>query len=79
MIAINRNGDITMYEVRYRPMMTFEGRIGTETMNATELGTNLSALEEYVDYAISVRAYTNEGPGPYSNEMVVMTPQDGKK
>ncbi len=50
----------------------------TQTMNVTERSANLTNLEEFVDYNISVRAYTSEGAGPYSEEITVMTPEDSK-
>ncbi len=69
---------ITMYEVLYQPLETFDGNITTQTMNVTERSANLTGLEEFVNYTISVRAYTSEGVGPYSEEMTVMTPEDSK-
>ncbi len=75
---IDQNGIITMYEVLYQPLDTFDGNITTQTMNVTERSAHLTDLEEFVDYNISVRAYTSEGAGPYSEEMTVMTPEDSK-
>ncbi len=77
-LEINQNGIITMYEVLYQPLETFNGNITTQTMNVTERSANLTDLEEFVNYTISVRAYTSEGEGPYSEEMIVMTPEDSK-
>ncbi len=67
-----------MYEVFYQPLETFDGAITTQTMNVNERSTDLPDLEEFVNYTISVRAYTSEGAGPYSEEMTVMTPEDSK-
>ena len=75
---IHQNGIITMYEVLYQPLETFDGSIMTQTMNVTEMSANLSDLEEFVNYTISVRAYTRVGAGNYSEGMTVMTPEDGK-
>ena len=75
---IHQNGIITMYEVLYQPLETFDGAIVTQTMNVTEMSANLIDLEEFVNYNISVRAYTSEGPGPYSEEVTVMTQEDSK-
>ena len=75
---IDQNGIITMYEVLYRPLETFGGEIGPMTVNVTELRANLTDLEEYVNYTISVRAYTSEGEGPYSGGVTVLTFEDGK-
>ena len=76
---INRNGEITMYEVQYDPLQTFDGQISTETTNTSLMCTDLTGLEEYVEYNISVRAYTSEGPGPYSLGIVETTLTDGKR
>ena len=77
--AINRNGDITVYEVQYDPLETFDGQISTETTNTSLMCTVLAGLEEYVEYNISVRAYTSEGPGPYSNPVTERTDTDSKE
>ncbi|CAI8037862.1 Phosphatidylinositol phosphatase PTPRQ [Geodia barretti] len=76
--AIDENGDITMYEVEYMPLETFNGQIATDsvTVDPTLLNTTLTGLEEYVDYNISVRAFTSVGPGPYSDGMVERTLED---
>ena len=77
--AIDENGNITMYEVEYMPLETFDGQIATNsvTVDPTLLNTTLTGLEEYVDYNISVRAFTSVGPGPYSVSTVERTDQDG--
>ena len=79
--AINENGIITMYEVQYIPLETFDGQISTNTVNITDISmlfTDLTGLEEYVEYNISVRAYTNAGSGPYSDSVVERTDTDSK-
>ena len=64
--AIDQNGIIAIYEVIYTPWNTFGGQIFTNTTNVSgsDLNVTLHYLEEYVKYNISVRAYTNVGPGP---------------
>ncbi|CAI8037864.1 Receptor-type tyrosine-protein phosphatase F [Geodia barretti] len=76
--AIDENGDITMYEVEYMPLETFNGQIATDsvTVDPALLSTTLTGLQEYVDYNISVRAFTSVGPGPYSDGMVERTLED---
>ena len=76
---ISRNGIIIMYEVQYEPLETFNGTISIETVNTSEpvLMLNLTDLEEYVEYNISVRAYTSTGPGPHSDPMTARTSEDG--
>ena len=75
--AINENGIITMYEVQYIPLETFDGQVSTNTADISMLFTVLTGLEEYVEYRISVRAYTSAGPGPYSDGIVERTNTDG--
>ena len=67
-----------MYEVQYDPLETFKGQISTETVNITAC-TLLTGLEEYVEYNISVRAYTSVGPGPYSRRVTERTLTDGRR
>ena len=76
--AIDRNGVITMYEVQYEPLETFGGQISISTVNTSMLSINLTDLQEFVDYTISVRAYTSAGPGPYSDPVTEMTDTDCK-
>ena len=65
-----------MYEIKYEPL---ECEL-VEYINTTGLVLmmNLNDLEEYVEYNITVRAYTSEGPGPYSYPPVTeRTLEDG--
>ena len=75
-LDIDQNGVITMYEVMYEPLVTF-GTLVKKTTNSTFVSITILALEEYVEYNISVRAYTSVGPGPYSVETSVQTEEDG--
>ena len=78
--AISHNGEVTMYEVIYDPIQTFDV-LAVNTVNITNtsmLFTVLTGLEEYVEYNISVRAYTSTGPGPYSDPVTVRTDTDSK-
>ena len=77
--SIDANGIITMYEVRYVPLQTFGGLLVTETVTTSSFLLNISQLEEYVEYNISVRAYTSVGPGPYSDGIINRTLEDSKK
>ena len=78
---IDQNGVITMYEVLYEPLETFDDAIGPLTLNVSDSAMTavLTGLQEFVNYDISVRAYTNEGEGPYSTEVTEMTVEDGKQ
>ena len=79
--AINQNGEITTYEIQDVPLETFEGQISTNTVNTSNgsvLMMVLTGLQEYVEYNISVRAYTRAGPGPYSDPVTERTNSDSK-
>ena len=78
---IDQNGVITMYEVLYEPLETFNGTImsNTTTVDGMTLTAMLTDLEEFVDYNISVRAYTIVGDGPYSVGDIEITNEDGKR
>ncbi len=69
-----------MYEVLYTPLEDFGGQISANTTNVSGLEQSvlLNYLQEYVNYTITVRAYTQEGPGPSSSEMNVITFEAGK-
>ena len=68
-----------MYEVMYTPLETFGETLVNDTVNVS--GSNMSVvltgLEEYVNYNISVRAYTDVGAGPYSDPVTELTPEAG--
>ena len=79
--AIDQNGVITMYEVQFEPHQTFNDQISTNSViitNTSIMYTVLMELEEYVQYNISIRAYTSAGPGPYSTGIVERTDTDGE-
>ena len=76
--AIDENGMIITYEVLYEPLETFEGMIMELRLNTSNLSASLIDLEEFVNYSISVRGYTIEGPGNYSTPIIAMTLEDGK-
>ena len=78
--AIDRNGIITQYEVVYEPLETFGGQLVTRT-NMTDNSTLevlLENLQEYVQYNIRVRAYTETGEGPFSSAIIISTLEAGK-
>ena len=58
--------------------MTFDGALVTMTMNTSNTSIVLGELQEYVEYNISVRAYTSVGPGPFSPGVDNQTFEDGK-
>ena len=75
--AIDRNGNIIQYEVVYEPLETFGKQIATARVNVSTLDTFLDNLQEYVQYNITIRAYTEIGEGPFSASTIVITPEDG--
>ena len=74
----DQNGIIITYEVEYIPLEDFHGAIGKDTTNVSALSVILMRLQEYVNYTISVRAYTSAGAGPYSDPVSILTYEDGK-
>ncbi len=79
--AIDQNGVIVSYEVRYEPLETFAGQLTTEYVNITSgavLNATLNGLQEFVEYNISVRAQTMVGAGPFNPEVTLRTVADGK-
>ena len=78
--AIDRNGIITQYEIIYEPLETFGGQLATRT-NISDNSTFeilLENLQEYVQYNIRVRAYTQVGEGPFSSNITIRTLQAGE-
>ena len=57
--------------------MTFGGQLMTMAMNTSNTSIVLGELQEYVEYNISVRAYTSVGPGPFSSGVDNQTFKDG--
>ena len=76
--AIDQNGIVIEYEVLFEPLETFGGQLMSKTLNSTELFICLVELQEFVNYNISVRAYTSVGPGFYSERIFAMTLEDSK-
>ena len=77
---IDRNGEIILYEVHYEPQQdSSQLRIPSQTENTTSISLLLFDLQPFVVYAISVRAYTSVGHGPYSDVSFVTTQEDGKQ
>ena len=76
---LDQNGVIISYEVMYAPMQTFNNTIGPNATNVsgTESSIVLTALQEFVSYTVSVRAFTEVGPGN-SSEGTAQTLEDSK-
>ena len=73
---IDQNGNIINYEIQIEPL-DFPADIFIDRLNTTDLAIAITGLEEYVNYSISVRAYTSVGPGPYSDPVTERTLEDG--
>ncbi len=74
---IDQNGVITMYEVFYLSTLDLvNGSILTDSRDT--FSVNITGLEEFVDYSVSVRAYTSVSPGPFSDTVLEMTGGRGK-
>ena len=69
---------ISFYEVLYNPHVQFDGQISIASLNTSNMTIVLVNLQEYVTYNISVRAYNRVGSGPYSENVIVTTLEDGK-
>ena len=75
---IEQNGIITQYEVEFNQSTFSEISLSnTTTISGSVLEVILIDLEEVVEYSIRVRAFTNEGPGPYSPIENATTPEAG--
>ena len=76
----NQFSDTTMYEVMYTPLESIGGTVESNMIIVLEPTQSvvLTGLEEYVNYSISVRAYSCVGPGPYSVDLTILTNEDGE-
>lgn len=79
MSPIDQNGIIIMYQVLFEPLETFSGILFPSTINTTGVGVVATDLTAYVNYNISVRAYTSVGCGPYSPPISNRTLEEGTK
>ena len=73
--AERRNGIITGYNITYQSQT--ENDSGFEEAGPNDRQANLTGLQEFVDYNISVVAFTVKGDGPPSI-IVVRTDEDSK-
>ncbi len=74
--AIDQNGNITHYEVMYNGEFDVMNRSNFTDGNIRIF--NITGLDEFANYNISVRAYTSVGPGPYSRAEMEITEEDGE-
>ena len=81
--AIEENGIIVTYEILYEPQQTFDGQIISDVLINTTDGSVLvmvlNALQEFIEYNVTVRAYTFIGSGPFNpNGDSSRTSEDGE-
>ncbi|XP_038068717.1 receptor-type tyrosine-protein phosphatase kappa-like [Patiria miniata] len=66
---------ITQYRIRYTPDLD-TGTSVTDTVDHVVTAVNLTGLEPYVQYAISIRAVNEIGDGPWSDVIMTYTPEE---
>ena len=76
--AIDRNGIIIIYEVDFQPANTFNDTSMIDVRNTTNTSILLQDLHESVQYNITVRAFTSQGPGPFSDHVISITQESSK-
>ena len=74
---IHQNGIIANYNVKLEPL-DFTEELTRIFVNSSNLSAIITGLEEFIEYNISVRAYTSVGPGPFSPVVVNRTFEDGE-
>ena len=73
----DQNGVITAYEVAYTAMETFGGVAETVNVSGSSMSVDLTRLHEFVNYTISVQAFTDVGAGPYTDQVTESTHEAG--
>lgn len=76
---IDQNGIIVAHEVLYIPEKNFSGMLTWKTINITDNAVGvLENLVPFINYTISVRAFTEAGAGVWSDPVTAATKQDSK-
>lgn len=73
-LAGDRNGIILSYTVEYTALPSESPQ--TKVVNAPTTQANLTGLNEYTEYRISVSASTIKGSGPKSEKVDIFTDED---
>lgn len=76
-IVVGQN--ITGFQVVYQPQKPFLAPQMVMNVSASEMAVLLTGLEEFVNYTVSVGAYTSGGEGPQSGGTTILTLEDSKK
>ena len=77
-LAIDRNGIIIQFEVQISQSTFTENSQRIMTTNGSVFMLEWNGLEEFVEYNITIRAFTSIGPGPFSTVIMNTTFEDGK-
>ena len=72
----DKNGIIKGYKITYKDWRT--GVEKTQTVDAPTRQVQLTELNEFTKYNISVLAFTVKGDGPLSSAITVTTAEDSK-
>ena len=73
----DQNGVIIAYEVTYTALETFGGVTETVNVSGLTMLVGLTGLHEFVNYTISVQAFTDVGAGPYTDQVTESTHEAG--
>ena len=75
---IDRNGIITHYEVVFNQSTIDTLRQSDSSFNDTELSATVGPLQPFIDYTLSVRAFTSVGAGPFNpTSLIAMSDPSG--
>ena len=66
-----------MYEIEYTPQGDDDVETSTTLVEANESDLELSVSPDFRTYLVRMRAYTEIGPGPYSDTIAVLLEEDG--
>ena len=70
----SHNGIILLYNI----ILTVANTMASFSINATSTSVNITGLHPFYMYSLKVAGMTRYGAGPYSDEVSVTTPEDGK-
>ena len=63
---IDHNGIITHYEVAFNQSTIDILPLNGSSVNDTELSATVGPLQPFIEYSLSVRAFTSVGAGPFN-------------
>ena len=73
--CIERNGEITNYTVVFQEQ---GGDVIPGEVNVMDRTFTTSGITPHTNYIFRVAAVNSNGTGPYSNDLTVLTDEDGK-